>query len=286
VIDLHLHTTASDGKLRPSALVALAARANLRIISVTDHDTVAGLAEAREAASAHGLRLVNGIEVTAVEQGRDVHVLGYFLDPDNQQLAQFLQTQRADRIERLREIGARLKALGCEVDVEAIIATSAELVGRSVGRPLIADALVAQGLAIDRRDAFDRLLGNDGPAFVPRCGPPVGRVAAVIAAAGGITSLAHPILLRDDAVIPAYAASGLSAIEVRHKEHDEAAEARYREWARSLDLAVSGGSDFHGDALTDFGTLTLASGDFQALEARAMASISRPLRSQEADTSA
>jgi predicted metal-dependent phosphoesterase TrpH len=280
VIDLHLHTTASDGKLRPSALVALAARANLRIISVTDHDTVAGLAEARAAAVGHGLRLVNGIEVTAVEQGRDVHVLGYFIDPDNEELARFLEAQRADRVERTREIGARLNGLGYEIDVEAIIATSAELAGRSVGRPLIADALVAKGLALDRRDAFDRLLGNDGPAFVPRCGSPVGRVAAIIAAAGGIASLAHPILLRDDAVIPAYAASGLSALEVRHREQDEAAEARYRELARSLNLAVSGGSDFHGEPLTDLGTFTLASDDFHALEARAGAS------HQEADTSA
>jgi 3',5'-nucleoside bisphosphate phosphatase len=280
VIDLHLHTTASDGKLRPSALVALAARANLRIISVTDHDTVAGLAEAREAASAHGLRLVNGIEVTAVERGRDVHVLGYFIDPDNEALARFLQTQRADRIDRLREIGARLRSLGCEIDVEAIIATSAELAGRSVGRPLIADALVAKGLAIDRRDAFDRLLGNDGPAFVPRSGPPVARVAEVIAAAGGIASLAHPILLRDDSVIPQYAASGLSALEARHREHDEVAEARYRDMARQFNLAVSGGSDFHGEPITDLGTITLALDDFQALEARAAAP------TQEADTSA
>lgn len=280
MIDLHLHTTASDGKLRPSALVALAARANLKIISVTDHDTVAGLSEARDAAVAHGLRLVNGIEVTAIEQGRDVHVLGYFFDPDNEALGRFLETQRADRVQRLREIGARLKTLGCDIDVETIIGTSAELAGRSVGRPLIADALVAKGLAIDRRDAFDRLLGNDGPAFVPRCGAPVARVIAVIAAAGGIASLAHPILLRDDSIIPVYASAGLAAIEVRHREHDQAAETRYREIARSLNLAVSGGSDFHGEPMTDLGTVTLAAEDFDALASRAAAS------TQEADTSA
>jgi 3',5'-nucleoside bisphosphate phosphatase len=268
VIDLHLHTTASDGKLRPSALVALAARANLRVISVTDHDTVAGLPEAREAAAAHGLRLVNGIEVTAVERGWDVHVLGYFIDPENPELERFLDAQRADRVHRLREIGARLKGLGCEIDVEAIIATTADLAGRSVGRPLIADALVAKGLAIDRRDAFDRLLGNDGPAFVPRCGTPVARVAAVIAAAGGIASLAHPILLRDDSVIPQYAEAGVAALEVRHREHDEATEARYRALARSLNLVVSGGSDFHGEPITDLGTIALSAEDFHALEAR------------------
>jgi 3',5'-nucleoside bisphosphate phosphatase len=280
VIDLHLHTTASDGKLAPSALVAHAAAAGLRIISVTDHDTVAGLAEAREAAIVHNLRLVSGIEITAIERGRDVHVLGYFVNPEDAELGRFLETQRADRIDRVREIGDRLRALGYEIDVESIIATAASRGGRSVGRPLLADALIAGGFAENRRDAFDRLLGNDGPAFVPRCGPPIERVAAIVAAAGGITSLAHPILLRDDEQIPYYASCGISAIEVRHREHDADAEARYRALARTLGLAVSGGSDFHGEPLSDLGSITLSPEDFEALEARV------PASRQEADRSA
>jgi predicted metal-dependent phosphoesterase TrpH len=269
VIDLHLHTTASDGRLRPTSLVALAAHRGLRVISVTDHDTIAGLAEAREAAAAHGVRLVNGIEITAVDAGRDVHVLGYFIDPADAGLARLMQTQRADRIDRAREIGARLRALQCPVDVEAIVSCRSGDGDQTVCRPLIADALVAAGHAADRRDAFDRLLGAGKPAFVPRSGPSVDRVVAAIAGAGGVASLAHPALLGLDERIPRYAEIGLAAIEVRHRDHAPDVEDRYRQLARSLGLAVSGGSDFHGDVPSDLGAIVLPAEDFGALEARA-----------------
>jgi hypothetical protein len=276
VIDLHLHTTASDGRLPPAALVGLAARAGLTIISVTDHDTVAGLEEAGRAATTVGLRLVEGIEITAVEEGRDVHVLGYFFDSSSRDLEALLQNQRGERIQRVREIGARLQALGCPVDVNAILATAARCEGRSIGRPALADALVAAGHALDRRDAFDRLLGANRPAFVPRCGPPLARVCEVIGRAGGIASLAHPGLLGLDDRIETFASSGLAALEVRHREHTPAAEAHYRGLARALGLAVSGGSDFHGDQLSGdsehragLGQVTLGSEDFEALQSRA-----------------
>lgn len=274
MIDLHLHTTASDGRLRPSSLVALAAHAGLRVMSVTDHDTVAGLVEAREAALAHGLRLVDGIEMTAVDSGRDVHILGYFFDATDADLERFLQAQRVARIERVREIAVRLQTLNCAIDVEALLAATPTASGRSVGRPLVADALVAAGHAADRRDAFDRLLGNDAPAFVPRCAPDVASVVEAIARAGGVASLAHPGLLGADDRIPGYAASGLSAIEVRHRDHSPVDEARYRRLAATLDLAVSGGSDFHGEhesrggTVSAPGSVTLGAEDFAALEAR------------------
>jgi len=271
VIDLHLHTTASDGRLRPSALVALAAQAGLRVISITDHDTVAGLCEARGTAAAQGLRLVDGIEITAIEDGRDVHVLGYFIDAANSDLERFLQTERSHRIDRMREIAARLRALNYAIDVEAVVDAAEAAGGRSLGRPLLADALVAAGHAVDRDDAFNRLLGGDGAAFVPRCGPALARVVAVIADAGGVSSLAHPGLLGMDERIPRYAERGLLAIEVRHADHSAADEARYRQLARALDLAVSGGSDFHGDSIDEpsvLGSVTLAAEDFAALEAR------------------
>ena len=267
MIDLHLHTTASDGKLTPAALVALAAQAGLRVISVTDHDTVAGLDEAHDAAARHGIRVVDGIEITAIERGRDVHVLGYFFDRRNAPLASFLEAQRADRIDRVREIAERLRTLRCEVDVEAIIQRACRDGGRSVGRPLIADALIAAGHAVDRRDAFDRLLGNRGPAYVPRRGPSVERVAAVVDAAGGLTALAHPGLIGLDDEIPRFIENGISAIEARHREHDASAEKRYRELAHALGVAVSGGSDFHGEPGTELGVITLAAEDFELLEA-------------------
>jgi predicted metal-dependent phosphoesterase TrpH len=286
VIDLHLHTTASDGRLGPTALVALAAHAGVRVMSVTDHDTLAGLAEARVAAGAHGIRLVDGIEMTAVDGGRDVHVLGYFFDPDDETLDRFLQAQRLARIERVKEIGLRLQMLNCHIDVEALLAATPTWSGRSVGRPLVADALVAAGHAIDRRDAFDRLLGNDRPAFIPRCGPDVGEVVGAIAKAGGLASLAHPGLLGADERISDYAARGLSAIEARHRDHSPADEERYRRIAKALGLAVSGGSDFHGphEGRTESngmawspGGVTLGAEDFAALEAR------RPARAPSDD---
>ena len=254
--------------------MALAAQVGLRVLSVTDHDTVAGLAEAREAAAAHGLRLVNGIEMTAVDSGHDVHILGYFFDAADAALAQFLGVQRLARIERVREIGARLAALNCAIDVEALLAATPTSSGRSVGRPLVADALVAAGHALDRRDAFDRLLGSDGPAFVPRCGPGVAEVIETIAQAGGLASLAHPGLLGADDRIPGYAASGLSAIEVRHRDHSPTVEAHYRRLATALGLARSGGSDFHGEhdardgTKASPGSVTLGAEDFADLESR------------------
>jgi predicted metal-dependent phosphoesterase TrpH len=260
--------------LRPLALVALAADVGLRVVSVTDHDTVAGLAEAREAAEAHGLRLVNGIEITAVDRGRDIHVLGYFFDASDVSLARFLECQRAARIERAREIAVRLESLGCAIDLDALLAATPSASGRSVGRPLVADALVAAGHAVDRRDAFDRLLGDNRPAFVPRCGPDVARVVEAIASAGGVASLAHPGLVGVDDRIPGYAESGLLAIEVRHRDHSPSDEARYRQLAGTLDLAMSGGSDFHGEhdsrdgAVSGPGSVTLSAEDFAALEAR------------------
>jgi hypothetical protein len=270
LIDLHLHTTASDGLLAPRDLVARAAAAGITVMSVTDHDTIGGLAEATAAAAPRGIRLVPGIEITAVEGTRDVHVLGYFFDPDNPQLAVFLAAQRADRIRRTRAIADRLRELGYAIDCEPLLARATQP-GRSIGRPQLADALVAAGHAQDRSDAFDRFLGNDRPAYVPRTGAPPEEVVDIVRQAGGITSLAHPGLLANDALIPRLAAAGLPAIEVRHSDHDAAAEARYREMAASLGLARSGGSDFHGDVghrASLLGQVTLPAEDFAALEAR------------------
>lgn len=272
MIDLHLHTTASDGALSPALLVARAASAGITVLAVTDHDTVAGLAEAREAAGRLQLTLVTGIEITAVEQEKDVHVLGYFFDAGDPGLAAFLERQRANRLRRVHEIVERLRALGCGIDLGPVIASIAASPGRSIGRPQIADALVAAGHARDRGDAFDQWLGHDRPAFVPRKGAPPEEVIRHIDRAGGIASLAHPGLTKVDPIIPRLASAGLRALEARHSDHDEATEQYYRELARSHGLDVSGGSDFHGDhqgrAVT-LGTVTLGAEDFAVLKSHA-----------------
>ena len=270
VIDLHLHTTASDGVLSPATLVSRAHAAGLTTISVTDHDTVGGLAEAVRAAAALGIRVVPGIEITAVETERDVHILGYFFDPDSEPLSAFLRAQRADRVRRVREMVDRLATLGFRLDVDAVLANTGAS-GRSVGRPAIADALVASGHVASRDEAFARLLGRGCPAFVPRSGVGSGEVIRVIQAAGGLASLAHPGVLDDDGLIPNMVRAGLDALEVWHSDHQRRHEDHYSHLAARFGLARTGGSDFHGEGVhrvCRIGTVTVPPRAFAALEAR------------------
>jgi predicted metal-dependent phosphoesterase TrpH len=274
MIDLHLHTTASDGLLAPRPLVRRAAAAGLTTMAVTDHDTVGGLAEAREAGIETGIRVVAGIEITAIEDGRDVHVLGYFIDPDDPDLAAFLQSQRGDRIRRVREIASRLAGLGHPIDVEPLVESAARG-SRSIGRPAIGDALVAAGHCADRNDAFARFLGFGRPAFVPRTGVSGASVVATIHAAKGVASLAHPGILASDELIEPLAHSGLDALEVWHSDHTPEQEDHYARLADRLGLARSGGSDYHGDGLhraCRLGGVQLPAHEFARLEARAAGS--------------
>ncbi len=268
MIDLHLHTSASDGALSPSELVRRAVGAGITTISVTDHDTVAGLEPAFTAAASRGVAFVTGIEITAVERGCDVHVLGYFFDAADATLRGFLERQQQERRRRVAEIAARLGALGMAVDAAPILAEGLD--GRSIGRPALADALVSSGRAATRREAFDLWLGEGKPAFVPRRGAGAAEVIQVIHAAGGLASIAHPGLLQMDDLIETLAIAGLDAIEARHSDHDARAEAHYRALASRLGLAVSGGSDFHGEdgRRRELGQVVLPKEDFVRLAAR------------------
>jgi predicted metal-dependent phosphoesterase TrpH len=270
VIDLHLHTTASDGLCSPAALVDLAWRAGIRTMSVTDHDTVAALAETEAAAHASGIAFVPGIEITAVHNGRDVHVLGYFIDSGDRALATFLRDQRADRVRRLAAIAERLAELGMAVNRDEVFRPRDE--SQSLGRPVMAKALVKAGHVADSREAFDRLLGAGKPAFVPRCGASPSDVIEIITRAGGLASLAHPGLLKRDDLIPGMIAAGLAAVEAFHSEHDAATTEHYLAYADRHGLAVSGGSDYHGEKerrRAAFGAVGLPEERFVALKARA-----------------
>lgn len=275
MIDLHLHTTASDGRLTPGQLVRRAADVGIHVMAVTDHDTTAGVAPATRAAAAVGITVVPGIEVTAVLDGRDIHVLGYYLDSEDEALNALLQAQQYERCERAREIAVKLDRAGVPIDVEALLTVSAAR-GGSVARPQIAAALVAAGHAIDVTDAFERWLGEGRTAFVPHCGRGPADVVSVIAAARGAASLAHPGTTGRDDIVPALVAAGLAAIEAYHSAHDAAAQARYADLARRYNLATTGGSDFHGDGLRRaefFGVVGLPIGEFEQFQARALASI-------------
>lgn len=237
---------------------------------MTDHDTTAGLAAAIAAAQPRGMRLVAGVEITAIENGHDVHLLAYFIDTANASFAEFLAAQRGHRLRRVRSIAERLAALGHPIDVDPLLAAAAGK-QRSIGRPQIADALVAAGYAVSRDDAFTRLLGDGAPAFVPRTGPDPETVVSIVRGAGGVVSMAHPGLTKMDGIMPRLARAGLAALEVRHSEHDAETEERYRQLARELGLAVSGGSDFHGDVgrrAAQIGRVTISEEELAALESR------------------
>jgi len=248
IVDLHLHTTASDGRCAPHELVDRALRAGVTVMAVTDHDTVAAIPEVQTAAKACGIEVIAGIEITSIDDGRDVHLLGYFIDPDDPELKVFLAKQRTQRIARVEALGVRLAQLGMPIDIAPVLMQAQEQRGRSVGRPQIARAMIAAGYVADTREAFDRWLTTGRPAFVPRSGPSPGEVIDIVHAARGLVSMAHPGQTDVDSRISAYVQAGMDAIEVYHPDHDAAAIERYRHMASRLNLLATGGSDFHGDA--------------------------------------
>jgi predicted metal-dependent phosphoesterase TrpH len=247
LIDLHTHTTASDGRYTPRQLVARAAAAGVTVLSVTDHDTVSGCAEAAAACAESGVSFVAGIEMTAVLASADVHVLGYFLDVRAEPLLAFLARQRRSRIERVREMVARLKTFNIHLDADAILKPGMDDHSISAGRPWIARALVSEGYVASTSEAFARWLGRDRPAFVPRSGAAPQAVFEEIHAAGGVASLAHPGLYHHDEWIGGFVESGLDAIEAYHSRHDSSVTGMYLNLADRLGVVVTGGSDYHGD---------------------------------------
>ncbi|MGE3176688.1 MAG: PHP domain-containing protein [Vicinamibacterales bacterium] len=270
MIDLHTHSTASDGRCTPQELVARAAMAGVTTLGLTDHDTVAGCAETAAACAASGVRFVPGIEVTTVLPTKDVHVLAYFIDTASPSFLAFLEEQRHRRLERVREMVARLAPLGVELDSEQILEPALQDSGKAAGRPWIARALVDRGYVATIGDAFDRWLGRGRPAYVPRVGPSPADAFERVHAAHGLVSLAHPGLSDVDVWIPRFIDAGLDAIEVYHSKHDGSAVERYTQLALQNNLLITGGSDFHGSSHGPAapGAVTLPPEHFERLLAR------------------
>lgn len=284
-----MHTTASDGQLAPAALVARAAAAGLKTISVTDHDTTAAIDEVKAAAASKGIRVVNGIELTAIDHGRDVHMLGYFFDVASQPLAALLMSQRALRVMRVREIATMLAKLNMPIDVESVLLSAAARPGSSIGRPQIAREMLRAGHVQSVQEAFDKWLANGRPAFVPRTGPSPSEVVGCIHQAGGVASFAHPGVTKRDELIKPLVDRGLDAIEVYHSDHTADDVIAYRGLAVRFGVLMSGGSDFHGEEgkperahRAVLGGVMLPRADFDALEksasAKATADKTRPGR--------
>jgi hypothetical protein len=268
VIDLHTHTTASDGRCTPEELVARAAGAGVSVLSATDHDTIAGCAAVAAACASAGIEFVAGIEITAVRVATDVHVLGYFINRRSRALLDFLAAQRRQRIDRVRLMIDRLADVGVCLDADAILQPGVADAEKAAGRPWLARALVAGGHVKTTDEAFDRWLSRDRPAFVPRVGATPEAVFAHIHEAGGVASLAHPGLLARDEWIQGFVTDGLDAIEVYHSGHDTDATMRYQELAAKHNLGISGGSDYHADdqhGAGGPGSVSLPRADFDRL---------------------
>ena len=249
-IDLHSHTTWSDGTTGVGELFAQARTAGLDVLALTDHDTVAGWSELPAAVAASGVSAVPGIEVSSEHESSSVHILALLVDPaPDSELAAEMASARASRVERARRM-VELIAADHPIswaDVTAQVAGETTV----IGRPHIADALVAAGIASDRSAAFAELLRPSGPYYVPYYAPSPLAAVHAIREAGGVSIVAHPgSVTRDDdlplALLDAMVEAGLDGIEVDHREHGEAETAQLRDYARHHDLLITGGSDFHG----------------------------------------
>lgn len=278
-IDLHTHTTASDGTDSPAGLIEAAATAGLDVVAITDHDSAAGwpLAAAAvrqlRAAGRPAPTLVPGIEVSCERTGRSVHLLGYLLDPAHPPLVAELTRARDSRASRLERMVARLAEGGIPITYAAVLAHVPP--GATPGRPHIADALVAAGVVAHRDEAFARWLHDASPYYVTHYAPDPARAVELVLAAGGVPVLAHPFSAGrsasqlSDALVAELAAVGLVGLEVEHPDHDPAAAARARSLAAGLGLLATGASDYHGTGKTvGLGARVTDPGVWQAIRER------------------
>jgi len=240
--DLHSHSTCSDGVLDVSELIQAARTAGVSALALTDHDTVEGLDEAIVHGREAGVEVIPGVEISAYYRSVAIHVLGLFIDHRQSWLREFFQEAARQRIDRIHQIVGRLRALGLEMTPEEVFAQSSH---GTVGRPHVARALVAAGHVEDLDEAFDKYLKDDGPAYVGYERLDLSEALSMIHRAGGVSSLAHPIVMKDDELIAPMARQGLMALEVFHVDHSEAKMKTYAELADSLGLLTTGGSDFH-----------------------------------------
>lgn len=247
LVDLHTHTTESDGTYSPDELIRAAVDAGIGTLAITDHDTMTGYDQAAPLAKDAGLDLIRGIELTCKYAGATVHLLGYFFnDAPPVEFENWLEELLEARRDRNRKLIANLQSLGIDITLAEV-----EKYGRRLtGRPHFARVLIKKGHAANVKEAFDRYLGESGEAFVEREAPTISEALGLITGAGGVPSLAHPTRFRkrlEEAEIAEFVDAGLASVEAFHSDHSSADTERYQTIAAKFAIAVSGGSDFHGD---------------------------------------
>lgn len=253
-VDLHLHSSASDGTDAPAEVVRLAVAAGLRCIALMDHDNLDGIDEAREASAAGGIDFIPGVELSVDFEGQKMHMLVYFLEPGPGPLQDHLAGLRAGRDVRNTEILTKLNRLGYDITADDVAVHAA---GRSVGRPHIADALIAKGYIGTRNEAFDGLLNDGGVAYVERDRLTASNAIRLARESRAVPVIAHPVTIglnREDAgrTFRRLTELGLGGIEAHHPKHSLSLRARFEEIASVLDIAATGGSDYHGATVREF----------------------------------
>ncbi|HYK83344.1 MAG TPA: PHP domain-containing protein [Gemmatimonadales bacterium] len=241
---MHSHSTASDGEYPPADVARRAHAAGLAALALTDHDTTAGVRAATEAAAPLGLRVVAGCEFSVKAPWGELHVLGYFLPPGDPQLEAFLTTARGARRRRAEQMVRQLARLGVVIALDDVVRAAD---GGAVGRPHVARVLVERGASADINDAFARYLGRGRPGYVEKPLPTLREVTDLVHAVGGVAVAAHLGDHGTEGQIRAFQEQGLDGLEVRHPSHAPSTERRLMLVAERLGLAVTGGSDWHGD---------------------------------------
>jgi hypothetical protein len=257
--DLHIHTTYSDGSYTPAEVVSLARRSGLAAVAVTDHDTLEGIGPAQAAAVRTGVEIIPGVEITAEYEGREVHLLGYFVRPDDAPLTAALARLSRHRVERFREMVVRLRSKGVSLDDEALRLPEAEF--GTLGRRNLAELLVKARQAGSVREAFQRWLGDNGCAVVPKLRLPLEEAIALVRKAGGVASWAHPSYDCTRENLSRFRALGLQAVEAYYPSFKANRTRQLRTWAAELGLALTGGSDCHGPERA-IGSCSLPADDF------------------------
>jgi 3',5'-nucleoside bisphosphate phosphatase len=241
--DLHLHTNFSDGTFTPEELVLQAQKHGLACIALTDHDTVEGCAATAKACATGGIEFIPGTELTAEHNDTELHLLGYFLDTQNNKLLTEIAKFQTVRQNRIHEMVARINGLGVPLEAGSVFALAN---CKSPGRPHVARAMVKAGLVKNLDEAFERFLKKGRPAWVPKSKISALEAIELIHQAGGLAVMAHPGLNRTDEIIPALVEAGMDGIECFHTKHSTQMSERYLEIADKFHLLVTGGSDCHG----------------------------------------